>query len=118
MAWPLNSIFNWEEEVHQLAEYPNIKMFFIKKMTASEPQNDLIALDDNTGIKWISSDDATYVSRISAICTLTAKYMADTMGKNKVNHFIILIRLITISCQHASKIFTDIWINSSSMGWN
>ena len=92
MAWPLNSIFNWEEEVHQLAEYPNIKMFFIKKMTASEPQDDLIALDDNTGIKWISSDDATYVSRISAICTLTAKYMADTMGKNKVNLFIILIR--------------------------
>ena len=87
MVWPLKSIFNWEEEVNQLAEYPNIKMFMIKRMTASEPQDDLMALDGNTGTKWISSDDATYVSRISAICTLTAKYMADILGKNKVNYF-------------------------------
>ena len=84
MVLPINGIFNGQEEIEKLAEYPNIKMFKVKKMTALEPQDDLMELD-TVGDKWISSnDDFAYVSRISAICVLTARYMADILGKNKV----------------------------------
>ena len=86
MVLPINGIFNGQEEIEKLAEYPNIKMFKVKKMTALEPQDDLMELDI-VGDKWISSNDDfafAHVSRISAICVLTARYMADTLGKNKV----------------------------------
>ena len=58
-------------------------MFRVKTMTASEPQNDLMEFDDHWG-KWASVNETPWVRSFSAVCLLTAKYMADAMGKNKV----------------------------------
>ena len=78
----MGGIFNVDEELEKLTEYPNIKMFKVKMMTASEPQSDLMDYD---WTKWVSVDEV-YVRQFSAVCLLTARYMADVLGKNKVSH--------------------------------
>ena len=52
-------------------------------MSASEPQNDLMDFEDRWE-KWASVNETLYVRRFSAVCLLTAKYMADILGKSKV----------------------------------
>ena len=84
MVWQMGGIFNSAEEMSKLSEYPNLKMFRVKTMTSSEPQNDLMEFEDKWE-KWASVNETSYVRRFSAVCLLTAKYMADVMGKNKVS---------------------------------
>ena len=79
--WDVGGVFNSEEEIANIANYPNIKMFKIKMMTASEPQDDLMDYDFKT---WISSNDKENIKVFSAVCLLTIRYMADVLGKNKV----------------------------------
>ena len=81
----------WEEYsillkkfLNYLNRYPNLKMFRVKTMAASEPQNDLMEFE-NQWEKWASVNETSYIRRFSAVCLLTAKYMADVLGKNKVN---------------------------------
>ena len=83
MGFSMGGIFNVDEELEKLTEYPNIKMFKVKMMTASEPQSDLMDYD---WTKWVSVDEV-YVRKFSAVCLLTARYMADVLGKNKVGCF-------------------------------
>ena len=79
----MGGIFNSAEEILKLSEYPNPKMFRVKMMSASEPQNDLMDFEDRWE-KWASVNETLYVRRFSAVCLLTAKYMADILGKSKV----------------------------------
>ena len=81
MQWNIGGIFNASEEISKLAEYPNIRMYFVKLMTSDEPQEDLI--NEDWAI-WAKSSQTNYVSSFSAVCLLTARYMADAMGKDKV----------------------------------
>merc|ERR1712209_58375 len=50
-------------------------------MTSESPQEDLLDEDWNV---WAKSSQSNYVSSFSAVCLLTARYMADQMGKDKV----------------------------------
>ena len=50
-------------------------------MTSDEPQDELMGEDS---IIWAKSNDADKVRKFSAVCLLTAKYMADVLGKEKV----------------------------------
>ena len=79
----MGGIFNSAEEILKLSEYPNLKMFRVKMMSASEPQNDLMDFEDRWE-KWAFVNETLYVRRFSAVCLLTAKYMADILGKSKV----------------------------------
>ena len=81
MQWNIGGIFNASEEISKLAEYPNIRMYFVKLMTSDEPQEDL--MNEDWAI-WAKSSQTNYVSSFSAVCLLTARYMADAMGKDKV----------------------------------
>ena len=83
-------IFNAEEEISKLVDYPNIRMFAVRKMTASEPQNDLMEIYHNWD-RWASVNETQYVKDFSAVCLLTARYMADTLGKNKVSHILLAL---------------------------
>ena len=83
MGWAMYHIDNHDEELERLKEFPNIKMFRLAKMSSETPQNDLMSLDFE---KWVSTSE--YLTRrFSAICVLTASYMAEVLGKNKVIHF-------------------------------
>ena len=81
MQWPMNDIFNSTEEVTTMSEYPGIRLYRLKAMTSDEPQDDLIGEDF---ITWANTKDAYKVKSFSAVCLLTAKYMADILGKEKV----------------------------------
>ena len=67
MVWQMGGIFNSAEEISKLSEYPNLKMFRVKTMTASEPQNDLMEFE-NQWEKWASVNETSYVRRFSAVC--------------------------------------------------
>ena len=84
--WDAGGVFNSEEEITKTAEYPNIRMFKLALMTASNPQDDLKETEFET---WARSDDSTSVSQFSAVCLLTARYMADVLGKDKVRTILI-----------------------------
>jgi sialate O-acetylesterase len=84
MEWPMSSIFDGNSELGQIAaNYPNIRMFKVKHMTSESPQDDLAQLDWST---WKRADETLFVSGFSAVCLLTARYMADVLGKEKVLH--------------------------------
>jgi hypothetical protein len=34
---------------------------------------------------WANTSESVFVSAFSAVCLLTARYMADVLGKDKVN---------------------------------
>ena len=46
------------------------------------PQDDLMHEDWRS---WAKTNESVFVSAFSAVCLLTARYMADVLGKNKVN---------------------------------
>ena len=77
----MGSIFNADEEIAAMAEYPNIRMYFVKLMTSDTPQDDLAA---EQWTEWAKTSESNRVTQFSAVCLLTAKYMADAMGKDKV----------------------------------
>ena len=81
MQRAMNSIFNASEEIAAMEEYPNIRMYFVKLMTSNTPQDDLMAEDWTA---WEATTNTQRVSKFSAVCLLTARYMADAMGKDKV----------------------------------
>ena len=81
MGWQMNQIFDWEQELERLKEFPNFKLMKIKLMTSDTPQDDLMQEDFNI---WASTSDFDYAKRFSAVCLLTASYMAEVLGKNKV----------------------------------
>jgi sialate O-acetylesterase len=81
MQWNIGGIFNASEEIAKMAEYQNIRMYFVKLMTSDEPQEDL--MNEDWAI-WAKSSQTNYVSAFSAVCLLTARYMADAIGKDKV----------------------------------
>ena len=77
----MQQIFNSTEEIAMLSEYPGIRLYRLKGMTSDEPQDDLM---DDGFITWANTNDAKNVKIFSAVCLLTAKYMADVLGKEKV----------------------------------
>ena len=81
MEWPLGEILNAEEEIEKMSDYPNIKMFMLDFMFSDQPQDDLLK-DQNFG--WESTSNSDAVREFSAVCLLTARFMADTLGKDKV----------------------------------
>ena len=81
MEWPLGEILNAEEEIEKMSDYPNIKMFMLDFMFSDQPQDDLLK-DQNFG--WESTSNSDAVREFSAVCLLTARYMADTLGNDKV----------------------------------
>ena len=81
MQWRMDKIFNAGEEVAAMEEYPNIRMYFVKLMTSNTPQDDLMA---EQWTDWEKTTSTDKVSQFSAVCLLTARYMADTLGKDKV----------------------------------
>ena len=85
MVFRMGGIFNVVEELEKMTEYPNIRMFKLALMTASNPQDDLKETEFET---WARSDDSTSVSQFSAVCLLTARYMADVLGKDKVSSYL------------------------------
>ena len=85
MYFNVSRLLNREEEIAHFSEYPNIRMFKVKMMTASQPQDDLMEYDDNFN-KWANVNEREYILQFSAVCLLTARYMADVLGKNKVSH--------------------------------
>ena len=85
MGWALLGIDNADEEVERLKEFPNIKMFRLARMASETPQDDLIDLDFE---KWASTSESDLTRRFSAICVLTASYMAEVLGKNKVQNIL------------------------------
>ena len=88
MQLTMSGIFNASEEIAKMAEYPNIRLFRIKHMTNGEPQDDLM---DEDVIIWAKTSEANYVKSFSAVCLLTARNWADTMGKDKVDSRIIVL---------------------------
>ena len=46
------------------------------------PQDDLMHEDWKS---WANTSESVFVSAFSAVCLLTARYMADVLGKDKVN---------------------------------
>ena len=60
-------ILNAEEEISKLVDYPNIRMFVVRKMTATEPQNDLMETYHNWN-RWASVNETQYVKDFSAVC--------------------------------------------------
>ena len=81
MEWRMSGILNADEEIAKSAEYRNIKLFRTDHMTASDPQNDL---QTDPPIEWEPTSNANAVRQFSAVCLLTARYMADALGKDKV----------------------------------
>ena len=81
MQWKISNIFNATEEIAAMEEYPNIRMYFVNLMTSNTPQDDLMA---EKWTDWEKTTSTDKVSEFSAVCLLTAKYMADAMGKDKV----------------------------------
>ena len=81
MQWEMKRIFNATEEIAAMEEYPNIRMYFVKLMTSNSPQDDLIAED---WTDWEKTTSTARVSQFSAVCLLTARFMADALGKDKV----------------------------------
>ena len=77
----MDKIFNAGEEIAAMEEYPNIRMYFVKLMTSNTPQDDLMA---EQWTDWEKTTSTDRVSQFSAVCLLTARYMADTLGKDKV----------------------------------
>ena len=81
MQFTMNGIFNSTEEIAMMSEYPGIRLYRLKSMTSDEPQDDLMEEDT---IQWSKTNDTAMVNLFSAVCLLTAKYMADVLGKEKV----------------------------------
>ena len=42
MEWNMASIFNASEEIAAMAEYPNIRMYYVLRQTSDIPKEDLI----------------------------------------------------------------------------
>ena len=51
---------------------------------SNQPQDDLIEEDFQWQNNWAKSNESNLVGEFSAICLLTARYMADVLGKDKV----------------------------------
>ena len=81
MEFRMNGIFNSSEEIAAMADYPNIRMYVVPHMYSDSPQKDLMKEGH-----WFTSKDTqnTNVGRMSAVCLLTARYIADVLGKEKV----------------------------------
>ena len=84
MGWNIGAIFNASEEIAHIEEYPNIRMYFVKQMTSNTSQDDLM---DEFWTEWAKSTETNKVSEFSAVCLLTARYMADILGKDKVKKY-------------------------------
>ena len=80
MEWKMQNIFNANEEIEDLKNYPNFKMTRIPHQTSETIQDDFL----NKNIVWTSNFDTDSVKQFSAVCLLTAKYMAEVLGKDKV----------------------------------
>ena len=81
MQWRMDKIFNAGDEIAAMEKYSNIRMYFVKLMTSNTPQDDLMA---EQWTDWEKTSSTDRVSQFSAVCLLTARYMADTLGKDKV----------------------------------
>ena len=84
MEWFMKDIFNASHYIETMKNYPNIKLFKLSHMTSSEPQEDLLELDPHYQT-WTSADKNN-VELFSAVCLLTARFMADILGQNKVSY--------------------------------
>ena len=80
MHFRMAGIFNAQEELDRLEEFPNFRLMQVAMMTNDAPQDDLMKEDF---VIWATTSDRSYTSRFSAVCLLTASYMAEVLGKNK-----------------------------------
>ena len=104
MQWNMGGIFNATEEIAAMEEYPNIRMYFVKLMTSNTPQDDLMAEDWTA---WEKTTSTNRVKQFSAVCLLTARYMADALGKDKVIRIsYIFLNLIEICIMLVPKYIT------------
>ena len=60
-------------------------MYKVKMMMSNQPQDDLMEEDFLWKNNWIKSNESNLVGEFSAVCLLTARYMADVLGKDKVH---------------------------------
>ena len=111
MEWKLQNIFGANEEISSLAEYFNFRILRLPHMTSETMQDDLL----NKNALWTSTSDTDYVKQFSAVCLLTAKYMADELGKDKVHiskwlaHYIPCRAVISNTARPAIKSFPDFY---------
>ena len=80
-GWDGNGVLNSAEELEKMTEYRNIRMFKLDRMYSLDIQDDLIK---DQSIGWTSTQDTESTKQFSAVCLLTARYMADVLGKDKV----------------------------------
>ena len=83
MVFTMNNIFNSGEELDRLAsEFPNFRLMKLATMASESPQDDLMEETFN-GDGWATTANTKYAGSFSAVCLLTASYMAEVLGKNK-----------------------------------
>ena len=100
MQWKFGDIFNATEEIEKMKEYRGIRMYQVKMMLSQKQQDDLMEED---WIIWANTSESVVVSQFSAVCLLTARYMADILGKDKVIkynifcHFLLYDKITSFS---------------------
>ena len=80
MRFRMGGLVNVEEELDRLEEFPNFRLMQVATMTSDSPQDDLMEEDFDI---WATTSDRNYARQFSAVCLLTASYMAEVLGKNK-----------------------------------
>ena len=60
-------------------------MYKVNRMMSNQPQDDLMEEEFEWKNNWAKSNESNLVGEFSAICLLTARYMADVLGKDKVH---------------------------------
>ena len=83
----------------------------VSLMTSDAPQDDLMKQDFDI---WASTSDTNYAQRFSAVCLLTASYMAEVLGKNKVDSiFDLNVKFFALD-----NFCLDFWTDPYCLGWN
>ena len=85
MEFRMGGLFNSSEEIKAMADYPNIRMYIVPKQYSDSPQDDLMKEGH-----WFTTSDSKDMQRMSAVCALTARYISDVLGKDKVIHTLLL----------------------------
>ena len=77
MEWRMSQIYNATDEIAASAEYDNIRMFKVKKMTSDVEQEDLMQEDWTA---WADPSDPNLES-FSAVCFFYARSISDMIGR-------------------------------------
>ncbi len=116
MEWSLSNTFNGTDEITRMAEYPNIRLYRLNHMTSDMPQDEI--MNENLG-GWGKTDDATFVGGFSAVCLLTASYMADALGKDTVKWLsLLMFNRKIFSCFKAFGLIETNWGGTRIEPWS